>query len=152
MQHRILVVDDNADGSRLVCRILRRANFDVAEVGEYQLALATLAQNRPLSALVVGFSIAGSGASLKLLDAVRSHPNPEVRNLRVVFITDHPRQLLFAWQAGVDDTLVRPFHEAELRHAVNGVVGRAEEQRDAYRAAQIRRLSRPDYQHTQGGE
>ena len=65
---------------------------------------------------------------------------------------DHPRQLLFAWQAGVDDTLVRPYHEAELRHAVNGVVGRAEEQRDAYRAAQIRRLSRPDYQHTQGGE
>ena len=141
---KVLVVDDNPDAATLVGRILRRAEFEVAEAGEYNLAIATIANEPGLSVVLAAFSIAGSGASLKLLDAIRNNKNPDLRDLRVVMITDHPRQLLFAWQAGVDDVLVRPVHADDLCQVVAEVVGRDDVARDAYRQQQAAMLSAPN--------
>lgn len=143
--NRVLVVDDNADAATLVGRILRRAGFEVAEAGEYQLALATIANEPELGAVVVAFSIAGSGASLKLLDAVRNHANPDLREMPLILMTDHSRQLLFAWQAEADEVLVRPVHERRLAEAVREVLKRDDAGRAAYRSAQIEALSDPGY-------
>ena len=100
---------------------MRRAEFEVAEAGEYNLAIATIAN-----------------------DAIRNNKNPDLRDLRVVMITDHPRQLLFAWQAGVDDVLVRPVHADDLCQVVAEVVGRDESARVAHRQQQAAMLSAPN--------
>ena len=121
---KVLVVDDNSDAATLVARILRRAGFEVAEAHDYHVAIATMANEPDLAAVLSAFSIAGSGAALKLLDAVRNHSLAEVRDLPVIVISDHPRQSLFAWQAGADEMLVRPVDIDVLTEAVNDVLRR----------------------------
>lgn len=140
---RILVVDDNADAATLIGRLLRRAEYEVAEVADFQLAMTILAEEPGLSAVIASFSTAGSGASLKLLDAVRNNKSVDVRDIPVVMITDQGRQLLFAWQGGVDEVLVRPFHEEQLLESVAAAVQRRAEERVAHREEAIHRLSAP---------
>lgn len=103
-----------------------------------------MANEPDLAAVLSAFSIAGSGAALKLLDAVRNHSLAEVRDLPVIVISDHPRQSLFAWQAGADEMLVRPVDIDVLTEAVNDVLRRDESARADYRSRSIAQLSRPD--------
>ena len=110
---RILVVDDNPDSARLVAKLFRRAGFEVAEVGDHQVALMTLMNEpAPISAVIASFSGTGNAASLKLLDAVRHTPDARVNSQRMVLVLDSPRQHMFSWQSGADAVLMRPYPAA----------------------------------------
>ena len=81
---RLLIVDDNPDAARLLGKLFRREGFEVAEVNDHQVALVALANEpNPISAVVSSFSTAGTGASVKLLDAVRNHHDPRVNTARM---------------------------------------------------------------------
>lgn len=128
----------------LIAGLLRRGGFEVAEVSDHGVALATLVNQPDVSAVVASFSTAGSGASLRMVDAIRVHQTPTVRDVRVLLILDQPRQQLLAWQARVDGTLVRPYHESELLTELTELVERPEKDRRDHRERMVHRLSNTD--------
>jgi DNA-binding response OmpR family regulator len=145
---RILVVDDHPDAARLLGKLLRSSGYEVAEVADHQIALITLLNEpQPISAVVASFYASGTGACVKLLDAVRSHPEPRVNSVRMVLIIDTPRQQMFTWQAGVDDILLRPYEAAELRRVVDSTVRRPDNQRAAYRGERLDALRHMAHAH-----
>ena len=83
--------------------------------------------------VVLDVNTGGIGGNLKLLDAVRNHPNDEVRNTRVVLIAATASSAMFSWQAGIDEFLPRPFHADALLTAVDEALGRPEEDRRFHR-------------------
>ncbi|MCB1029437.1 MAG: response regulator [Microthrixaceae bacterium] len=141
---RVLVVDDNPDSATLLANLLRRGGYEVAEVGDANLALAVLPKEDSVSGVISHFSVAGAGASLKLLDSIRSHSNPAVHEQRVLLISDQSRQTVFAWQAGVDATLLSPYHEFDLLAALREMIERPHTDRMAFRKRQIAQLVRGD--------
>lgn len=137
-QYRVLIVDDDPDAARLYGKLLRREGFEVAEVGDHQVALIALANEpEPISVLLASFSIAGTSACLKLLDSVRNHPQTAVMSTRVVLIIDTPKQQLFTWQSGVDDVLLRPFNASEMVELVIAAALRPDGDRPLYRRQNI---------------
>jgi CheY-like chemotaxis protein len=138
---RILVVDDNPDAAKLIGKILRRAGFEVAEVGDHQVALVTLANEPvPIRLVVAGFSTSGTSSCLKMLDAIRHSPEPKVATQRVVLVLDAGRQQRFAWQSGADDVLLRPYFAADLVNSVREAVDRRDRDRINYRRLRIEEL------------
>jgi len=80
-------------------KLFRRAGYEVAEVNDHQVALATLINEpQPIAAVVASFSGSGTSSCLKLLDAVRNHIDPRVNGHRMVLIIDNARQQMFSWQ------------------------------------------------------
>lgn len=135
---RLLIVDDNPDAARLLGKLFRREGFEVAEVNDHQVALVALANEpNPISAVVSSFSTAGTGASVKLLDAVRNHHDPRVNTARMVLVIETPRQRVFTWQSGADEILLRPYRAIELIQAVGRAIERADSERPVYRARMI---------------
>ena len=138
---RVLVVDDNPDAAHLLGKLLRRAGYEVAEIGEHAVAVATLmAEVQPVSGVVSAFSTSGSAASLKLLDAIRNNADPKVNQVRMMIISDQERQQIFAWQAGVDEIVMRPYHAEPMTEALNRMVQRPDNERVAYRREQVARV------------
>lgn len=140
---RVLVVDDHTDAGRLLGKILRRAGYEVAEISDQQLAVANLGQeSEPVGAVVASFTTTGTRASLRLLDSIRNHPDPQVSSLRVLLVSDQPRQQIFCLQAGADAILLRPYHSAHLLAAMEEMIGRPDADRAAYRRATVEELKR----------
>lgn len=138
---RVLIVDDNRDAGFLLGKVLRRAGFEVAEIGDHATAIATLmSETEPVNAVISSFSTAGSAASLKLLDAIRNHQDPAINQIRLMIVTDQPRQQIFAWQAGVDEIVMRPYHAEPMVEAVTAMVRRADVDRQAHRRERIARV------------
>ena len=135
---RILVVDDNSDAARLLGKLFRRVGYEVAEVGDHQVAMITMMNEpAPISAVIGSFSTSGNAACLKLLDAVRNTPDARVNAQRMVLILDSPRQQLFAWQSGVDELIMRPYRAEDMLAAVATVIGRSDGDRVGYRRQMI---------------
>jgi CheY-like chemotaxis protein len=140
---RVLVVDDHPDAGRLIGTLLRHAGYEVAELGDQQLAVATLVhESEPVGAVVASFTTSGTRASLRLLDSIRNHPEPQVNGLRVLLVSDQPRQQIFCLQAGADAVLLRPYHSEVLLAAVADMVARPDAERAAYRRAAVDELKR----------
>jgi DNA-binding response OmpR family regulator len=140
---RVLVVDDLPEAGRLLGRILRRAGYQVAEISDPQLAVASLSQEEePVDALVASFTTSGTRASLRLLDAIRNHTDPAVSELRVLLVSDQPRQQIFCLQAGADAILLRPYHADALLAALADMVGRSDADRVVYRRDAVEALKR----------
>ena len=131
---KLIVVDDHPEAGHLVSKLLRRANYEVAELTDLQATMAALTGLPDVVAgIVVSFSIAGTGACLRLLDALRNHLDPRINELRVLLISDQSRQQIFCLQAGADGILLRPFTDTELVIAVEEMVLRPESDRVGYR-------------------
>ena len=138
---RVLIVDDHPDAARLLGKIYRRAGYEVAEVDDHHVALnSILDEPEPIHAVVVGFSTAGTGASLRLLDAIRNHNDPRVNSTRFLLISDHPRKQIFCFQAGADAIMLRPLESSELLDLTADMILRPEEERIPYRRRQIKAL------------
>lgn len=135
---RILVVDDNPDACRLLGKLFRKVGYEVAEVGDHDVALVTLMNEpTPISAVVASFSLAGNTACLKLLDAVRHTPDPKVHGRKVILILDTPRQQMFSWQSGADEILLRPYPAIEMLTKVAEALERPDADRPVYRRTMI---------------
>ncbi len=136
-----MIVDDNADAARLLGKLFRRAGYEVAEVNDHHLALASMVEESdPIAAVVSSFSTAGTGASLRLLDAMRNHHDARINTVRFLLISDHPRKRIFCFQAGADAILLRPLDSTELLSAAAEMVARPDDERIAYRRRQIQSL------------
>ncbi len=139
---RVLVVDDNPDAGLLMVKLFRRAGYEVAEVTDHDVALATLINEpQPIAAVVASFSGSGTGSCLKLLDAVRNHIDPRVSAHRMVLIIDSPRQQMFSWQAGADEIILRPYHADGVITAAEKAINRANDERPMYRRRMIEELA-----------
>jgi CheY-like chemotaxis protein len=135
---KLIVVDDLPEAGHLVSKLLRRANYEVAVLADLPATTATLAEFPDVVAgIVASFSTAGTGACLRLLDALRSHLDPRLHELRVLLISDQSRQQIFCLQAGADGILLRPFTDTELVVAVEEMVLRPESDRIAYRRRMV---------------
>jgi DNA-binding response OmpR family regulator len=140
---RVLVVDDHPDAGRLLGRILRREGYEVAESSDQQLAVASLVhETEPVGAIVASFTVSGTRASLRLLDSIRNHPEAAVNQLRVLLVSDQPRQQIFCLQAGADAILLRPYHADDLLAAIASMLARAESDRAPYRHRMVDELKR----------
>jgi two-component system OmpR family response regulator len=140
---RVLVVDDHPDAGRLLGRILRREGYEVAESSDQQVAVASLVhETEPVGAIVASFTTSGTRASLRLLDSIRNHPDADVNQLRVLLVSDQPRQQIFCLQAGADAILLRPYHADDLLSEMAAMLSRAEADRVPYRHRMVDVLKR----------
>ena len=139
---RVLVVDDHPEAARLLGRILRRAGFEVAELTDPQVVIdALLDEPRPVGAVVASFTASGTRACLRLLDNIRNHDDPRISDLRVLLVSDQPRQQIFCFQAGADAILMRPYRAAALSAELRTLMDRPDRDRAAFRSAQIEALT-----------
>ena len=132
----VLVVSDKDGSCELLRRLLRTAGFEVEHASNAGQAMSLLALMRPACA-VLDLSVAGAGHNLELLATIRRQMDARVANTPVVLITQQKAGRLFAWKAGTDALLVRPFHARELVEAVRDVIARPAAQRAAYRRRQV---------------
>ena len=139
---RVLIVDDHPEAAQLLSKLSRRAGWEVAVAGDHALAMSTLEnQDDQISAIIVSYSGLGNAASLKLLDAVRHTPEARVNRLRMVMVLDGRRQTMFAWQAGADAVILRPYRGSDLTAATAEVIARPDDARLAYRRQMIEELT-----------
>ncbi len=140
---RLIVVDDHPDAGHLIAQLLRRDGFEVAEVGDHQAAIgAMVAQDDGVAGVVASFTTTGTSGGLRLIDALRNHPIERINRLRVLLISDQPRQQLFCLQAGADAILLRPFSAAELVATAEAMIARPDEEREAYRRSMVEEVKR----------
>lgn len=132
---RVLVVADDPVAASLLTRILGVAGHRVAVVGEHNEAIITIAKDPPDLA-VLDLSLGGPGGNLKLLQALRGHPDDEVFATRVLLLGSKGASRLFSWESGVDGVLMRPFHASALLAEVEAIVNRPEEERRSHRRRQ----------------
>lgn len=138
---RLLLVEDHEQAARLLNRLLLAEGFAVAEVDDHASAVAAIEDPASdIAAVVISYSIAGTSACLKLLDAIRHAPEPRVAMQVAVVVLDSHRQHMFTWQSAADDVLVRPYAAEGLVDAVRGAVERPNDERAKYRARQLERV------------
>jgi DNA-binding NtrC family response regulator len=130
---RVLVVHDDAGGLELLARILAVAGHDVGRAENFDEMSDLLVDAPPPDCIVLDVNSGGIGGNLKLLDAVRNHPKPEVSHTRVVLVAGNESSAMFSWQAGIDEFLPRPFHADDLITAVAEALARPDGERRMHR-------------------
>jgi DNA-binding response OmpR family regulator len=147
VSRRLLVVDDHAEAGHLIAQLLRRADFEVAELGDHQSTVSALVDHEgPVGGVIASFTTTGTSGGLRLIDALRNHHLDRINQLRVLLISDQPRQQLFCLQAGADAILMRPFSGVELVETVEAMVARPDSERLAYRRAMVDEVKRTWHQ------
>jgi two-component system, OmpR family, response regulator ResD len=133
---RVLVVNDDPDACELIARIIESAGWIALRCHSHDDALAALPGAKPaLKAVLADFHAGGASAGLKLLDDIRRMP--AFTNMPVLLLTHNDANRLFAWQAGIDGFLVRPFHADQLINEVYAVLTRTPQERDTYRQQRL---------------
>ena len=134
---RILVVNDDEGGCELVARILEARGATAQRVHTHADAVVALNRTEdPVTLAVLDFTSGGTASSLKLLDSIR-HGIEGSRDVPVVMLAASPNNRMFAYQSGTDAFLVRPLHADELGAAIEEVLARSPEEREAYRTTQV---------------
>lgn len=139
----VLVVSDDEDACELMARLLEREGHDIERVHDDGSAMAALSQH-PRRAVLVSFT-GGSSTNLKLVDAIRSHPEESVKHTPVVLVTADEKNRVYSWQSGVDGFLVRPFHANDLVRTMAETLSRTAEERAAHRRAELKRAQTPSH-------
>jgi two-component system chemotaxis response regulator CheY len=105
---RALVVDDSAVIRTILAKILRDANYEVAEAADGEEALARLRDDGLLDVMFVDWNMAGM-TGLELVRAVRaSDPQGKVRIMMVTYDASMASvQEVLA--AGANEYLMKPF-------------------------------------------
>lgn len=148
---RLIVVDDLPEAGHLLGQLLRRQGYEVAEIGDHPTAINTLLeQPEPVAGVVASFTTAGTSAALRLVDAFRNHHRIELNSVRVLMISDQPRQQIFCLQAGADAILLRPFSGEEFVAATVAMITRPESERVPYRRAMVDHVKQQQTQESGG--
>lgn len=148
---RLIIVDDLPEAGHLLGQLLRRVGYEVAEIGDHPTAINTLLdQPEPVAGVVASFTTAGTSAGLRLVDAFRNHHRQELNTVRVLLISDQPRQQIFCLQAGADAILLRPFSGDELVEATIAMITRPESERVPYRRAMVAQVKQQQTEESDG--
>jgi signal transduction histidine kinase len=131
--NRILVIDDNETGRYAVCRILRRAGFEVFEAGTAADGLRLLAEHRP-RILVLDVQLPDMDGR-DLCQQIRA--NPETASVIVLqtsatYVRDE--DMVQALESGADASLAEPIDPTMLVATVRALV-RARKAEDSLRDA-----------------
>lgn len=129
---KVTVLNGDPEAGEIVARVLEAAGHQVARAFDADNALVALSSDIP-SLGVIDLGGGANNPGLRLLEAIRGHPNASVKNLRVVLISSQPGGEMFAWLAGTDGYLERPVHADQITEAVADVLARPDKQRPAYR-------------------
>jgi CheY-like chemotaxis protein len=129
---KVLVVGDNPDACELLMRVLGTGGYAVGTVRTRADLLGVLTHDQP-SLVVVDVTRLNHVEALEHLEAIRSSSNPIVAGQRVLLCASAAGSTLFAWEAGVDEVLQRPFHARDLLTAAASTMLRPDADRNAYR-------------------
>lgn len=136
----VVVVNDDEDACELLVRFLGHAGF--LTVGAHSTDEATAAIHEHLPrAVVLDMTSGGIGASLRILDLIRSHDDRRVSTTRVVLCGSSRRNRAFSFQSGADGFVVRPFHLRELVAELEGALARPYEALARHRRDELARTS-----------
>lgn len=123
MKTSVLIVDDNADISRLVQTSLCDAGYEALRVKSADEAVALLKRRTP-ALLLLDIEMPGI-SGLKLLEMLRQQP--ETAGIPVIMLTvlGDESQRIRGLKAGADDYLVKPFSVKELLARVEALLRRS---------------------------
>jgi diguanylate cyclase (GGDEF)-like protein len=114
---RILLAEDDPVASMLLTRQLKKAGYEVEAVTDGNAALARFS-NRMYSILVTDWEMPGLDG-VALCRAVRSMQLDGYVFILLLTARDSKEHIIAGLEAGADDYLVKPVHEAELVARLN---------------------------------
>ncbi|WP_173165752.1 response regulator transcription factor [Phytohabitans suffuscus] len=120
MRQRVLVVDDDATVSDVVCRYLRRAGFDVSMAADGATALAAVVRDAP-DLVVLDLMLPGIDG-LEVCRRLRTRPD----GVPIVMLTalGEEADRVLGLRLGADDYVTKPFSPRELVLRVQSVLRR----------------------------
>lgn len=146
MLAKVLIVEDDDALSALLAYNLNSAGFETVFVRSGDEGLAAIIDQRPhlviLDWLVPGLS------GIEVCRALRRHP--ETADLPIIMLTAKglPRDKILAFEAGVDDYIVKPFSVAELIARIHGLLRRAGRLEEALRPVASLKIDELSYKAT----
>lgn len=135
MSGQVLVVNDDSDGCELIARLVASAGWSAQRCTDPGSALAALKGDDGWVAVVLDLR-GGMVESLPVLAEIRQQ-DPPVGDLAVLMLSSTADNETFAWQAGADGYLRRPFHANDLLSDLREAVDRPVDERDAYRRGRV---------------
>lgn len=130
----VLLVCDDPDGAELLARLMAADGHDVQRVETAEGAVRHLLATPRRGAVL---SLSGPTANRKLLEKLRSHPNPPVAEVAIVLLADDEAAEPEAWAKGADGFLARPFHAEQLTAELTAALERPLDARPAHRQARL---------------
>ncbi len=131
---RVTVVNDDPDAGEIVARVLEAEGHQVVRAFDRADALQAITSDLP-DVAVLDMGGGANNPGLQLLERLRHHANPSVRDVRVVLMCTKSGAEVFAWDAGVDGYLDRPVRADDLARVVAEALARPEKERAGYRAS-----------------
>jgi two-component system KDP operon response regulator KdpE len=135
MSGQVLVVNDDPDGCELIARLVAAGGWGAQRCTDPGTALATLKGDDGWVAVVLDVR-GGTVEALPLLAEIRQQ-EPPVGELAVLVLTTTADNEVFAWQAGADGYLRRPFHGNDLLADLRAALGRGADERDSHRRSRV---------------
>lgn len=120
---RILVAEDEPDIMALIALRLEREGHELIRANDGVEALQSVIDEQPDLA-VLDWMMPGL-TGVEVCAALRAHP--EARTIRVIMLTARAQEsdLQAAFDAGVDEYLIKPFRPGELQDRVAALLSRA---------------------------
>lgn len=110
MQHKILLLDDNANDLHSVSKLLTYEGYEVFPVSSYDNALA-IVNNREPDIIITNWAMPMQDGK-RIVEIVRSYA--EIIDFVYIIVLTSKNQKIQAFEAGVDDFISKPVGRTEL--------------------------------------
>ncbi len=130
---KVTVVNSDADSGEVVARVLEAEGHDVVRAFDQAPSITPVISDPP-ALVVLDVDGDASNRGVGLLEELRQHQAPEVRDVRVVLIGTQPGSEVLAWGAGADGFLDRPVRADDLARLVADALARPDDERADFRA------------------
>lgn len=130
---RVLVMDDDPDGSRVLTTVLAAAGFDAATACDERTA-ARAVLHEDVAVVVSSFAASGIASTTRLVGQLRRRAEPQLADAGVVALVDDERDGALGLTSAADRVLVRPVAAQVLIDAVTEVAATSVSGRRARRA------------------
>jgi DNA-binding response OmpR family regulator len=134
----VVVVNDDEDACELLVRFLGHTGFLAIGAHSTDEATAAIHQHLP-RAVVLDMTRGGVGASLRVLDIIRSHDDRRISTTRAILCGSSRRNRAFSFQSGADGFVVHPFHLQDLVDELDGALARPHEALARHRRDELAR-------------
>ncbi len=136
----VVVVNDDEDACELLVRFLGHAGYLAIAAHGVDEATSAVHEHLP-RAVVLDMTRGGVGASLRILDLIRSDDDRRVSTARVILCGSSRRNRAFSFQSGADGFVVRPFHLQALVDQLDDALARPHEALARHRRDELARTT-----------